>query len=88
MSDDLSCGTGVNCQEHEEKTWLKHKNVNLFSNDLTIIDRVYYVTIFLSDIVFCETDLITKRRNFNEKVQRVFKNNKRTKLLNISLYGT
>ena len=46
MSDDLSCGTGVNCQEHEEKTWLKHKNVNLFSNDLTIIDRVYYVTIF------------------------------------------
>ena len=48
MSDDLSCGTGVNCQEHEEKTWLKHKNVNLFSNDLTIIDRVYYVTIFSS----------------------------------------
>ena len=46
MSDDLSCGTGVNCQEHEEKTWLKHKNVNLFSNDLTIIDRVYYMTIF------------------------------------------
>jgi len=46
LSDDLSCGTGVNCQEHEEKTWLKHKNVNLFSNDRTIIDHVYWITIF------------------------------------------
>ena len=58
MSDDLSCGTGVNCQEHEEKTWLKHKNVNSFSNDLTIIDYVHYVYSFFSQFFGQDTIII------------------------------
>ena len=58
LSDDLSCGTGVNCQEHEEKTWLKHKNVNSFSNDLTIIDYVHYVYSFFSQFFGQDTIII------------------------------